>query len=239
MDKGRTLKENQLLCNLAGGSLNCSYALGISGMSLVAINRYLIIVYPAKAKQMFTVPKSVCLVVLSWILCILVYLPPVLGWGGHRYDSSINFCTLDVNNNLYFTVFTFLCGIAIPSCITVACYTGIFLKVRKSKRLVTSHQIQGNGGLDKKEIKLAFQLFLVIAIFYFTWIPFMIVTTFYSTEEYGMVRLILSALLSLNLINNPFIYLYFNVTFRAECIRMITCKKRSGRDASMITKTTQ
>ena len=239
VDKGKTLKENQLLCNLAGGSLNSSYALGIFAMSLVAINRYLIIVHPAKARRIFTVPKSVCLVVLSWTLCTLVYLPPVLGWGGSKYDSSIHFCTIDVHNNLYFNLFTASCGVAIPSCITVVCYTGIFLKVRKSKRLVMSHQVQANDALDKKEIKLAFQLFLVIAIFYITWIPFMIVLNFYSTEEYRLVRLIFSALLSLNLIVNPFIYLYFNATFRAECIRMITCNKHSECNTCITTVTTR
>ena len=223
------LQRDTTLCTAVGVITCIIYNVSIAALTVIAIHRYISIVRPMENRQIFSARNCFLFCGAVWIYDGLVCLPPGVGWGRVIYKSETNFCTLDRKFSRSYTIFALFFHILIPSAITIFCYIGLYLRVRKSNRQVQG-QTQGERGqrVRKADLKMALQMFIIVAFLYATWGPFLCVTQIDDPTIPPMVIIVLSGLLGINSMVNPFVYLYFNRTFRATFMKIFCrCRKQS------------
>ncbi|KAH3691780.1 octopamine receptor 1-like [Dreissena polymorpha] len=66
----------------------------------ISINRYIMVCYPQKFKDIYTVPNSVFMLIGVVIFSILLSLPPLIGWSEYVYTPSHSFCFTDWQNHV-------------------------------------------------------------------------------------------------------------------------------------------
>ena len=224
-DGGRLLKSNHSLCTFVGILCAVVYTVSASAMASIAINRYVCINWPMKSKKYFTTKRCIFFVTLTWIYEIVVHLPNVWGWGYIKYDRAMAFCVLDVNLSPSFNIFSLFFAVFLPTLVTLICYVGILMKVRQSRRQLHAHQSKGTATIKKGELKLAFQMLIIVLIFYLTWAPYIIIVRMYTGVVTWYLKSFISIALALNSMVNPFVYFYYNRTFREEFLRIICCRR--------------
>ena len=227
-DHGRLLRENQDVCNLAGAVAFLVYTVSITAMAALALNRYVCISKPIKSKSIFTHRTCASIVVLTWVYNIIIFMPPLFGWGSMEFDEKLFFCGPAEEGEISYNIVSGFLSIFLPSFITAACYVGIFIKVVRSKQQVHAHA-HGDSDtrvVERREQKMALQMFIIVFIFYLSWLPYVLVVRLDSSVDAGVAEM-MAMLLSFNSVVNPFIYLYFNKGFREEFLRIIRCGRRS------------
>ena len=232
--RGWNLRHNQTLCDVAAFFANVVWSISVIAMTNIALNRYITISRPMASKGYFTGPKCLLYIVLSWVYSIIINIMPVFGWGRMVFVQSLLFCTFDPHSSFSYNVFGIFTGYLLPSVVTVFCYVGIFLKVRGSRRQVAAHQGTEVEGVDKVELQLAVQMFIILAVFYITWGPYMVVLRMSTAKVSVLTQILLTGIMSINSIVNPFVYVHYNKLFRKELCRHFRCQcfKGNGRLAT-------
>ena len=229
-DKGQLLQDNHSLCTFVGVLGSIIYSVSASAMASIAMNRYVCINWPMESKKYFATKRCILLVIFVWIYETLIYLPLFAGWGYIIYDSEISFCILDIFQSPSFNFFSLFFAIILPSLVTLVCYIGILMKVRQSKRQLQAHQSNTTPAIKKGEIRLAFQMLIIVVISYLTWAPYICVLRFYTGVVHWTIKSVVCVGLVLNSVVNPFVYLYYNKTFRGEFLRIVRCRSIAEQD---------
>ena len=87
----------------------------------------------------------------------------------------------------------------------------------------------GQKGPKKEEIRLAIQLVVIFAIYNICWTPYFTVTVFFFPNGDGPAWMysIMQIGIASNSAVNILVYLYFNQTFRNECLKSIGIKSEN------------
>ena len=223
-DKGQLLENNHSLCTFVGVLLAIVFSVSASAMASIAMNRYVCINWPMESKKYFTTKRCILLVLSVWIYETIIYLPLFAGWGYIRYDLEIASCVIDILQSPSFNFFSLFFAIVLPSLVTLVCYIGILMKVRQSKRQLQAHQSDATPAIKKGELRLAFQMLIIVVICYLAWGPYICILRLYTGVVHWVLKGVVSTGLVLNSVVNPFVYLYYNRTFRREFLRIIRCR---------------
>ena len=223
-DEGFLLRTDQAVCTTLGVFSSIVFCVNACAMATIAVNRYVSIYYPMKSKRYFSTKRCVFYVSCIWAYEMVIFLPIFGGWGHIVYDADLTFCVLDKQSSS-FNIFSLIVSIVLPTIVTIVCYVAIFIKVRRSKQKIRSHQTKNVATFQKGDVRFAVQMLIIMAICYISWAPYIVVMRLYTGVAAWYVKLIIMCALVFNSIVNPFVYFYYNGVFRRECLRIIRCQK--------------
>ena len=163
-------------------------------LALLSLDRLLFIRFPLHYRRWVTVKITTIATILMWIFCIILCIPPLVGFGEIRYTSSISTCSLfllgnsALTMNIYFEVFNIVEAFAVP--LLVIFVSNVWLicivhkqlhkmyKTKKTKK-DKDEESQYESDLRKKlktsrnakQLKLAKVFTAVLVTNVITWIP--------------------------------------------------------------------
>ena len=191
----------------------------------IAISRYVIIVHPSKKKYLtWRVCIGVCL--LCWIPSMLLVVPNFTGWSRFAWLPRQYHCSYEWGYNKAHDVLFFVFNFLAVSCVMVFCYIRIYMVYRSSKKRAINGRNERHKGTKKVEFRLALQLFVLYALYNIFWAPVLLFIIFIDPEGNGAtwVYITVMTLASFNSSVNIFVYLYYNMIFRQECMKLFGIK---------------
>ncbi|XP_035660529.1 melatonin receptor type 1B-A-like [Branchiostoma floridae] len=175
----RFLQDHPVVCEVVGVICMTSCICSLYSVSNISINRLLFVVKPHWHSSVYTKPKTLMIVAVSWFYSFLFDLPLLLGWGRHSYDIKTMGCTYDRTHTFSYTLFLVIAGISLPLAVVVCSYSKIFYHVHQSKVRVAVHLANPKGNMNNnvnyEEIRLIKTLVAVCVMFYICWLPYAVV----------------------------------------------------------------
>ncbi|KAK6474768.1 trace amine-associated receptor 1-like [Huso huso] len=214
----------------------------IYNLSCIAFDRYFTVCDPLRYNYRMSTSRVAKLLSLCWTLPLLVSCVPVVldlhvkGIEKHLKEVGPNICILVVNIP-YAVVASMLC-FYIPAAIMLAAYGKLFSVAQKQARQIDTVENQVNGLIFcplrarqrftmKKERKAAKTLSIIMGIFLVCWLPFFSVNITDPFMGYSTSPVVLEVFLWLGYVNsstNPFLYAFFNKSFRQAFVIILGCK---------------
>ncbi|VDN01035.1 unnamed protein product [Thelazia callipaeda] len=212
-------------------------------LGLMALNRFVSIVYPMKYKWLFSPPKALFLILSGYFLGFAASLPTLFPCCHTLWNSDYYITVYDPMDTWYKYVDMSVNSLSLL--VMIVSYGIIICKVRESSQAMARYQcimrrnvsvllnsrLQYNEPyqlsniarlprrqISKKEMRLFLQFFLVSLVFLVTWttwqwLPYM--------SESKWAYFIMTSLFFINNSINPTIYLLFNTQLRRELSRML------------------
>ncbi len=239
-------------------------SVSLQTLTMVALNRYLLVTKPRKTFLKFCGVKQIVLTLfILWVLAISLSILPELGFGAFHYDPYLRICYVDnsdptawwhMNGIIIFGFVAFFSTIPILYFLT-------FRAVRASKRRVHAQLEQVNSisnasnsavndsvqqrapirkrktfKISKDEIRLTQITALIFVILTVCWSPLLIVHFFkrHFDVPVGIQRLAV-LLVYTNSSFNPYLYALMNNNFRQAYKKVLSC----GRSKITLTDATE
>lgn len=211
-------------------SLFCSFpGTTIITITLIAFNRYKLVLDIGAYKQLYTERNIVIMIVLAWIIPILCLIPAVIGvWGKFRYVPMMVTCnlTLDHKSQL-FKIFLMVFRAGIPCGLIIYFYARIYFATTRSHRRL-SLSSRSLSAMDmhnqKKEMHMTRMMLIIFLVFVLSYFPCtitgMIDWTFILSKKYHMFCQISIYIASGA---NPLVYGLMNSQFRQAYKEIICC----------------
>ncbi|KAL5248683.1 hypothetical protein ACHWQZ_G017764 [Mnemiopsis leidyi] len=96
-------------CLLSGFLDNTAFACSAWSLALGSIERFFLVVFPMKHRELMKYQRAVMLSFLTWALSICLSVLPILGWNSYIYSPLTFSCGIDVNlpgaHSYYFLVY--------------------------------------------------------------------------------------------------------------------------------------
>lgn len=236
------------MCAIVLGCLIYGFVGGLTGttsiatLSAIALDRYWAVVRPLEAVRALTAIRARLLAVGAWIYAGIFSVIPALDIGYGRYvpEGYLTSCSFDYLTEdtapKYF-IFVFFCAAWLaPFCTISFCYLSIFRVVAFDRNIATKnqeHRLSSRHVKEqakrKAEIKLAFLVIAVIALFFISWTPYAVVALLGIFGRKDLITPISSMIPALfcktTACINPFIYIITHPKFRKEFRKMIYMDK--------------
>lgn len=158
-----------------------------------------------------------------WIVCFLVDLPNLVGWGRHGFDERLQMCTYDYTYRFSYTLFFIGVGFGIPVCVSLYCYLSILRQTRSSNKDLVQSSVgttqYNKSVVVKKQMhadrRLLKSVLIILIVFIVMWTPhaFMVLADF-NVRWPRIFHVIGVALAHANSSINSFIYAAYNRDFR-------------------------
>lgn len=205
----------------------------IATLSAIAMDRYWAVVRPLEAVRALTAIRARLLAVGAWFYALIFSIIPALdiGYGHYVPEGYLTSCSFDYLTEetppRYF-IFVFFCGAWLaPFCTISFCYLNIFRVVAFERNVATKnqeHRLSSRHVKEqvkrKAEIKLAFLVIAVIALFFISWTPYAVVALLGIFGRKDLITPISSMIPALfcktTACINPFIYIITHPNFRKE-----------------------
>ncbi|XP_078700803.1 uncharacterized protein LOC144927324 [Branchiostoma floridae x Branchiostoma belcheri] len=143
IDGGTALKDWTVLCMINGFTSAFFPLLTTLLLSLLSVDRYLVICRPQK-DVLSRLRLKITLAVL-WLFSAMIGLPPLVGWSKYEYHRGTFHCSPDWAVLSYRLTCIFL-GLVVPSAAIFYCYTSIFRFVRQNHRKLNVWRERGAEG---------------------------------------------------------------------------------------------
>ncbi|TMW48376.1 hypothetical protein DOY81_006546 [Sarcophaga bullata] len=130
----RSWIHGDLLCRLFPLLRYGLLAVSLFTVSLITINRYIIIAHPRQYTRIYQHRYLALMVIGTWLLSFSIMIPTWRGiWGKFGLDTAIGSCSiLHDRNDRSPKEFLFVLAFMVPCLCIVFCYTRIFYLVRKA-----------------------------------------------------------------------------------------------------------
>ncbi|XP_031574458.1 5-hydroxytryptamine receptor 1A-like [Actinia tenebrosa] len=240
-----TIIQNQWLlgevaCQVFGFVNILSFISSVLSLALIAIHRFFFIVHWKDYKRNFRPRRVQLYILLTWLMALVLSLPPLLGWASFGYVSGKSYCFVLWRENASFAYFMVSVCFFGPLITMGVCYTRILCFTKKARRKVkievpqfTRNDIFRN--VSTEESRITNTLLIVLGTFIACWLPF--ATTMFLDIYYPhrLPRWIDMGSLMLGYMNslcNPIIYSVRNTQFRKAFMELyalcgIKCFKRN------------
>ncbi|XP_035438926.2 opsin Rh3 isoform X1 [Spodoptera frugiperda] len=224
----------------------------IATLSAIALDRYWAVVRPLEPLRALTAIRARLLAIGAWLYaCVFAIIPALdIGYGryvpeGYLTSCSFDYLTEDFSPRCF--IFVFFCAAWLaPFCTITFCYISIFRVVvfntsmsygNQDQRLSTRHVKERTK--RKAEIKLAFLVMAVIALFFISWTPYAIVALLGISGKKDVLTPITSMIPALFCKTaaciNPFIYIITHPKFRKEFKKLLFRDKSKRMGGTMKT----
>ena len=208
---------------------------------MVAINRYQLIAYAQKYKQIFTVKNCVLMSAGVWLTGGIFMLPTLTGWSHIDYNYGSNGCSYARDASSSYHYFILNCGFLLPLIVISICYLKLYLVVRASRKrvnagpeiidnfnqnLAASSTAQQHITKKRQELKLSKTLFVIFISFVSCWTPYFLVNILDPDRSRFpvLVHRIVSWITFMNSTMNPILYAFMNRQFREGYITILAGK---------------
>lgn len=226
-------------------------ATSIATLSAIALDRYWAVVRPLEPLRALTAIRARLFAVGAWIYAGIFSIIPALdiGYGHYVPEGYLTSCSFDYLTEerlpKYF-IFIFFCAAWLaPFCTISFCYLSIFRVVAYTRSVDMTnpdHQLSSRHVKEhtkrKAEIKLAFLVIAVIALFFISWTPYAVVALLGVFGRKDLITPISSMIPALfcktTACINPFIYIITHPKFRKE-FKQLLCRDKSRRMSTMKT----
>ncbi len=226
-------------CALGNFTLMVSIYVSTFTMTAIALDRYMVILYPLRPR--LSVRRGCVVIFVTWVIAIALSLPFAIYARVDSVDlmlTTTRRCVVhypepsDVHER-YVTLGTFVAQYIIPMVITGVAYTHIVYRVW-SREVVGQHTLHQQVSHEKSRRRTIKLLLVVVAVFSVCWLPlnlYHVLTDFHpdsSLFQYSSTTYLCLHWLALSsCCHNPFIYCWLNAGFRKELKAKFTCHKRS------------
>lgn len=215
----------------------------IATLTAIALDRYWAVVRPLEPLRALTAIRARLMAIGAWLYAGTFSLIPALdvGYGHYVPEGYLTSCSFDyLTEELsprYF-IFVFFCAAWLaPFCTISFCYISIFRVVACNRNITTKNQEQRlssrhqkEGTKRKAEIKLAFLVMAVIALFFVSWTPYAVIALLgiFGQKEFitPLTSMIPALFCKTAACINPFIYIITHPTFRKE-FKKLMCRTKS------------
>ncbi|XP_034106604.1 G-protein coupled receptor moody [Drosophila albomicans] len=132
--KERAWTHSDLMCRLFPLLRYGLMAVSLLSVSLITINRYIIIAHPRQYPRIYQRRYLALMVASTWLITFSIMIPTWRGiWGRFGLDTSIGSCSiLHDKNDRSPKEFLFMIAFLLPCICIVICYARIFLLVRQA-----------------------------------------------------------------------------------------------------------
>lgn len=229
----------ELVCQLQGFAFFALAFVSQETMALIAVNRYLNVTKPAVYRRIFTRKRSLQMIVSLWLLCVTyVSIFAFLKWPVFSFDPGKTICHIKISERdlaykTAWNVITMAVFALAPMATLFVCYWRVLVSVRRHNtgalRSLRARSLQRSGHA-LEDIKISKIILGLIAGYVCCWMP-----------SYGIsyVKLAYPAIAAQRFPQTLWIFLVFsssainsviygilNRTFRAEILKMVTCRRR-------------
>ena len=210
------------VCQMQGYVVATLACVSLLTLTLVAVNRYFLIVRPKNYQNIFTTGRTRLMILAIWVLSLLEPLPYLLSGHNYVYHAGKFFCFQVVEVD-FFTLLGYI-FIAIPMFVLTLCYYKVFKTLREHKKRLQSMRRRDDQPSTVKitveDIKVTKTLFITVCGFVICWTPISIVDFIgFAQGSWNLPReayVMYTFLGQLSTVINPVIYGVMNKTFREE-----------------------
>ncbi|XP_063447447.1 rhodopsin, GQ-coupled-like [Mytilus trossulus] len=229
-----------------GGVMGChlfAFFGGLSGfvsintLTVLAIERCVVITCHLTYNNRLSNPGVVLLCVIVWIYSLIWSILPYFGWGGHMMEGSRTSCTFDyftktINNRMYvicLIVFCFVLQLIIISLSYLKIVTVVFSRQHeishsKSNSKAVCLRVSSSKDRLKVEWRATKAAMILVVVFCISWTPYAIIALIGQFSDTSIITPLSSALPGLfakmSSFFNPIIYTLLHSKYR-KMIRSI------------------
>ena len=192
----------------------------INTMTVVAVDRFLVIANPTRAAQYITYKTAIICCLMTWLLSTFWACMPLIGWNRYVLEGLPVSCTFDylaqTKSAKAFIIVLAFGNFLLPLTVMVACYTRVFVIVCRHQRELRNmrEHTRMNGNVkttpSRVEVKVAKISVLILIIFVISWSSYAIIALLYV---FGLIENVSPYIASLSglfakasSVYNPFVY---------------------------------
>ncbi|KAI5087604.1 5-hydroxytryptamine receptor 4-like [Silurus meridionalis] len=210
-------------------------------LSCIAFDRYYAICNPLVYSFKMSRSRVALLIVICWAVPLLISFGPIL-LGLHELGLDVplpeNVCVLLVNR--VYAIIASLVAFYLPMATMLFAYWKIYKAAKRQAMQISALESQMAAGMGKssskklkhrnylrREKKAAKTLGIIMGVFILFWLPFFTVNIVDPFIEYQTTSVIWDIFLWLGYINsslNPFLYGFFNRSFRRAFLMIMGCR---------------
>ena len=209
----------------------------------LAVDRYLAICHPFKYPRLMHKRKVICLLITFWTLPILISFLPIMNrWNIIGIEQVVDCLAPPDGKVCMFLVnvpFAVVCSIIAfygPTVFMFLCNLRIYQTARAQASQIRSLSIKSPGAIRanknmKHETKAAKTIGIIMGAYCSCWFPFFIINLIDPFIGYQVPFIPWQLVLWLGYVNstlNPFLYYFFNRSFRRAYRRLLTCGQYRG-----------
>ncbi|XP_061164920.1 histamine H3 receptor-like [Saccostrea echinata] len=204
---------------------------------IISLDRLLLLKHGPHYDQRETSKVAIVKISLSWVLAVTLYTPAIIGWDLWTGENTVEpgDCDVQFAYDLTFTTSTATVEFVIPFIVIGVLNLLIYMKIRSRRQLVApasngnTSTNNGEQSRNRKDLKAARFLAMLVIVFGLTWAPYTISTIIISFCEscvnehlYEALNWLLWSKASLN----PFLYAYNSARFLKNFKEMLLCGRK-------------
>ncbi|KAM4603364.1 5-hydroxytryptamine receptor 4 [Polymixia lowei] len=210
-------------------------------LSCIAFDRYYAVCNPLVYSLKMSRSRVALLIVVCWAVPMLISFGPIM-LGLHMAGVDVplpeDVCVFLVNR--VYAVMASLVAFYLPMAIMLVAYWKIYKAARRQAMQISAMESQMAAGVSKdsskkqrhrntmrRERKAAKTLGIIMGVFLLFWLPFFTVNIVDPFIEYSTAAVVWDVFLWLGYINsslNPFLYGFFNRSFRRAFLMIMGCR---------------
>ncbi|XP_073457325.1 chemerin-like receptor 1 [Aquarana catesbeiana] len=197
------------MCKLSHFALYLNLSASVLQLTVISIDRCISVVFPVWCRNHRTVRLAVKVVLALWIISLLLNASYFIYTNTYDVNDTIVFCYVDKLMHNTQVIIRFILLFVIPFTIIIICYTVIFLRIQRNRRVTST-----------KPYKV---IAAVIISFFICWFPYHVFSIMIS---YGMLNdlwlvlligfVITRSLAYSNSCVNPLLYVFIGQNFQQK-----------------------
>ncbi|KAK0043320.1 cytochrome P450 2U1 [Biomphalaria pfeifferi] len=204
----------------------------IMTITLIAWNRYKLVVDVSKYKHLFRKSNMAVMMACTWIVPVVCLQPAVSGaWGHFGYIPMLSSCNLGLDNSSQtFKIFLLIVRAAIPCGLIIYYYTAIYVTTRASHqrlRFLSSTTTNSTMRLNnqRREMRLTRMMIAIFLVFVLSYFPCTISSVIdWSRMLSKTFHMFCQTSVFLGSAINPLLYGFMNEQFRTAYYQILTCR---------------
>ncbi|CAL1536590.1 unnamed protein product [Lymnaea stagnalis] len=221
---------NDYICKFIGFLGYTLTGTTIMTITLIAWNRYKLVVDVSRYKQLFRKWNIVIMVAATWVVPVLFLQPAVFGaWGHFGYIPMLSSCNLGLDNSSQtFKIFLLIVRAAIPCGLIIFYYSAIYITTRASHQrlhISTTSNYMMRQNNHRREMRLTRMMIAIFVVFVLSYFP----CTISSVIDWSRIlsktfHMFCQTSVFLGSAINPLLYGFMNEQFRCAYYQILTCR---------------